>query len=347
MDKRRLSPVGIVSVIAATTTAWIAGAGCAKDEWRTSPGSEVRLPMKIIRTNYNGWPNGILMRGSGTDVFIVPAIGRVMQFQFTGEPGPFWENRALDGKLHPPRATNWMNFGGDKTWPAPEGEWPKPFGGWLPPAAFDSMPVETKIERDQVHLISPVDPEYGIRVVRRVFLGPRAHQMTISTRYEKISGEPKKVGVWTITQLHEPAGLFAPVPQPSMFAAGYHPISKEPPPSLKQLDTADPRLRLVSLSRNPKAAHKIGLESGSLLWVGKHVLLKIDLPRQRKAEYPDGGSSAEIYTNPDPLQYIELEMLSPVSTMKRGAVIEWANTYTLVPRSRSTPEDEARAMYEP
>jgi len=208
------------------------------------------------------------------------------------------------------------------------------------------MPVEAKIERDQVVLISPVDPQYGIRIVRRVFLGPHVDQMSISTRYEKVSGEPKKVGVWTITQLHEPAALFAPVPGPSIFAAGFHPLGKEPPPSLKLLDTADPRLRLVSLSRDPKSAHKIGLESGSLLWVGEKLMLKIDLPRLRRAEYPDGGSSAEIYTNPDPLQYIELEMLSPLATMKRGAVIEWANTYTLLHRSRSAPEAEVRAIYE-
>jgi len=315
-------------------------------EWRSPSRREGRRAVTITRTNYHGWPNSIVMSDGGVEVAIIPAIGRIMQFRFTGEPGPFWENRSLDGQLHAPHATNWINFGGDKTWPAPEAEWPKPFGGWLPPAAFDSMPVEAKLEKDQVQLISPVDPDYGIRVVRRVFLGPRVDQMTISTRYEKVSGEPKKVGVWTITQLREPAGLFAPVPGPSIFAAGFHPLGKEPPPSLKVLDTARPPLRLVSVTRDPKSAHKIGLACGSLLWVGEKQMLKIDLPRLRNAEYPDGGSSAEIYTNPDPLPYVELEMLSPLATMKRGAVIEWANTYTLLHRSLSTPEAEALAIYE-
>lgn len=348
MDQRRLNDLVMTSVFLATVAAWIAGSGCGvlTGEWRSQSRSEGRRPVTITRTNYHGWPNAIIMRDAGAEVVIVPAIGRVMQFQFTGEPGPFWENRALDGQVHPSRATNWLNFGGDKTWPAPEAEWPKPFGGWLPPAAFDSMPVEVKIERDQVVLTSPVDPNYGIRVVRRVYLGPHVDQLSISTRYEKVSGEPKKVGVWTITQLHEPAALFAPVPGPSVFAAGFHPLGKEPPPSLKLLDTARPPLRLVSLTRNPKTAHKIGLESGSLLWVGEKLMLKIDLPRLRRAEYPDGGCSSEIYTNPDPLQYIELEMLSPLATMKRGAVIEWVNIYTLLRRSRSSPEADARTIYE-
>lgn len=338
----------MATVFLATLATWIGGTGCGmlSGQWRSPSAREGRRPVIITRTNYHGWPNSVVMSDGFTEVAIVPAIGRIMQFRFIGEPGPFWENRSLDGQVHPSHVTNWMNFGGDKTWPAPEGEWPKPFGGWLPPAAFDSMPVEAQLERYQVKLVSPVDPAYGIRVVRRVFLGPSVHQMTISTRYEKVSGEPKQVGVWTITQLSEPAGLFAPVPGPSMFASGFRSLGKEPPPSLKLVDTARPPLRLVSLTRDPKAAHKIGLESGSLLWVGEKQMLKIDLSRLRNAEYPDGGCSAEIYTNPDPLPYIELEMLSPVAMMKPGAVIEWANTYSLLRRSRSSPEAEALEIYE-
>jgi hypothetical protein len=348
MRLRRLNDALVASVFVATVAAWLAGAGCGllTGEMKSQSRIEGRRPVTVTRTNYHGWPNSIVMRNAGAEVVIVPAIGRIMQFQCDGEPGPFWENRSLDGQVHPPRATNWINFGGDKTWPAPEAEWPKPYGGWIPPAAFDSMPLEARIERDQVVLSSPVDPEYGIRVVRRVFLGPRVDQMTISTRYEKVSGEPKKVGVWTITQLQEPAGLFAPAPGPTGFEAGFQSLGKEPPPSLKVVDTARPPLRLVSLTRNHTSAHKIGLACGSLLWVGEKQMLKIDLPRLRNADYPDGGSSAEIYTNPDPLRYIELEMLSPLATMKRGAVMEWANIYTLLPRSRRSPEAEARAIYE-
>ena len=174
MKRNNPNWLGLASVFAVCLFAWLGGSGCAilSGDWHPQSRIEGRLKVNITRTNYHGWTNSILVRGGGTEVIIVPAIGRIMQFQFAGEPGPFWENRALDGELHPPRATNWINFGGDKTWPAPEAGWPKPFGGWLPPAAFDSLPVEAKIERDQVTLISPVDPDYGIRVVRRVYLGP-------------------------------------------------------------------------------------------------------------------------------------------------------------------------------
>src|SRR6266542_1679446 len=52
----------------------------------------------LIRTNYHGWTNSILVSNGRVEAVIVPAIGRVVQFRLAGaEDGPFWENRALGG----------------------------------------------------------------------------------------------------------------------------------------------------------------------------------------------------------------------------------------------------------
>src|SRR5947207_10963864 len=52
-----------------------------------------------------------------------------------------WENRTLDGIKPEPESKEWGNFGGDKTWPAPQSDWPKLTSrAWPPPVAFDSMP---------------------------------------------------------------------------------------------------------------------------------------------------------------------------------------------------------------
>src|SRR6266536_3501346 len=78
----------------------------------------------IIHTNYHGWSNSILVSNGRVEAMIVPAIGRVMQFRFAGEEdGPFWENRVLDGRKPEPESKEWGNFGGDKTWPAPQADW--------------------------------------------------------------------------------------------------------------------------------------------------------------------------------------------------------------------------------
>src|SRR5262249_53967475 len=100
--------LGIALALVAAVAAWIAGPGCASPgagsggadiDWRSQRKKEGRLRVTVTRTNYNGWTDAIIMRGASTEVIIVPAIGRIMQFQFVGEPGPFWENRALDGQV--------------------------------------------------------------------------------------------------------------------------------------------------------------------------------------------------------------------------------------------------------
>src|SRR5467141_1441152 len=80
----------------------------------------------LMRTNYHGWADSILVSNGRVEAVIVPAIGRVMQFRFAGEEdGPFWENRAMEGKAPDSESKEWSNFGGDKTWPAPQSDWPK------------------------------------------------------------------------------------------------------------------------------------------------------------------------------------------------------------------------------
>ncbi|MFM1769404.1 MAG: hypothetical protein RJA22_1933 [Verrucomicrobiota bacterium] len=328
----------------------LAGSGCSRlSQWSGGRQAGGRFPVTITRTNHHGWPDALVMRGGGTEVVVVPAIGRIMQFRLEGEPGPFWENRALDGQRHPGTVTKWINFGGDKTWPAPEAEWPKPGGGWLPPAAFDSVPVEATVEGQQLILTSPVDPAYGIRVVRRLQLGPGTGRLTVHTRYEKISGAPSRVGVWIITQLNDPVLLAAPVPErpPAGFTNAFHLLSGAVPPSLRTAPADNAGQQLLTLHRNPRASHKIGMAGDTLVWVGQRHVLAIRQPVSPSAPYPDLGSSAEIYTNPDPLPYIELEMLSPLKELKPGDTHEWRQIYVLERRQHTEPIEDIRRVLRP
>jgi len=62
--------------------------------------------------------------------------------------------------------------------------------------------------------------------------------------------------------------------------------------------------------------YKVGFEGSSLLWIGDKHALRIDSLRAQGAEYPDKGSSAEVYTNPDPLKYVELD-----GNLERGSSV--------------------------
>lgn len=294
----------------------------------------------ILRTNYHGWTNSILVSNGRVEAIIVPAIGRVMQFRFSGETdGPFWENEAMFGKAPDPEAKEWGNFGGDKAWPAPQSDWPGTTPrAWPPPVAFDAMPFEAIVDGFDVTLVSAVDPHYGIRTRREIKLALDAPVMTITTTYERLSGPPRRVSVWVITQLKHPVAAYAPLPEPSRMPGGYNRQSDELPAGLKVQEG------LLSLARDARAPHKIGTDASTLLWVGSNAVLRIDSPRVYHADYPDEGSSAEIYTNPDPLAYIELEMLGPLEKMIVGDRIKRGCTYTLLPRAESDPDLEVRRL---
>jgi len=300
----------------------------------------------ITRTNYHGWPDSCIIGNGKVAAVVVPAIGRVMQFGYVGEEGVFWENPALAGRLADSQlmawaSKDWVNFGGDKTWPSPEAEWSifTDRKGWRPPPAFDGWASDVKISGSTLTLITAEDPFYGIVAERRIQMHSSKPEMTITTTYRRIKGQPAVIGIWVITQLKEPVALFAPAPKKSIFPNGFTLLLQTPPPSLKVEDG------LVSLTRNPDAGHKIGLDADSLLWVGEKHVLRIDSPRIRGGDYPDRGSSTEIYTAADPLPYIELETLGPLHQMKEGDTIKRSNVYKLSHRTRPTPEAEARAIF--
>jgi hypothetical protein len=298
-------------------------------------GQEKEIVIKSI--HYNGWRDSYQISNSKAEIVVVPALGRVMQFRLAGEEGVFWENQELIGRKPQPQSPDWLNFGGDKTWPAPQTNWLQlTQRAWPPPPAFDSMPLSTSIIPGGVELVSPVDPHYGIQTRRQVILDSVDPRMTITTQYEKIEGKPVKVSIWVITQMKDPVGIFLPIPKGSIFPAGYSKQSTGIPQDLKVKDG------LLYLTRGTQSNEKIGTDSDTLIWLGKKHILQIKSLRQPKTEYPDNGSSAEVYTNADPLPYIELETLGPLKTLKVGDKIEQTNYYTLRHRTSQDPWGDVR-----
>jgi hypothetical protein len=305
----------------------LAAAGC-----QTVP--TVVAPARVVRTPYRGWTDALTLQNGVAEVVVVPSVGRVMQFGFTGRPGVFWENPELLGKAMP--ADPWQaavgSFGGDKTWPAPQSVW-----NWPPPDIFDRSALTGTVEgTGTVLLTSPVSPRFGIRTERRITLDPRAPVLRIQTTYHKVTGDPVDCAVWIITQLRDPERAFLAVPAGSRFPTGWSNQWKMP---AEQVTVRD---GLVSVVRQPKGGFKVGNDGSSLLWVGAEDVLRIDLERESGALYPDEGCSAEIYTNGDPVPYVELETLGPLRRLAVGQSATATNTYRLFRRSGGDVWAEAR-----
>ena len=287
--------------------------------------------------NYHGWADSYVLSNGTVEAVVVPAVGRVMQFHFIGEDDVFWENAALQGKPADASGKDWSNFGGDKALPAPQDSWQELLGRiWPPPSTFGGIPLQAHKEGSSVVLVSPVDPVFGIRASRRIELDPHKPILKITTTFEKVSGEPVKAGVWIVTQLRDPQRAYIALPSDTKFPQGYVLLNFGPPHGSKLQDG------LFSLDRGHEKNSQIGNDGSSLLWMNDKYVLRIDSPRVPGAEYGYQGSSAVIYTNPDPDSYVELETNGPLSTMKNGDKIERTNTYTLSRRSEKDPDAEAK-----
>jgi hypothetical protein len=293
----------------------------------------------VTRTFWHGWPGCYLIANDSVEAIVVPAIGRVMQLRLKGEiEGPLWENRALDGQQSEPASTEWINFGGDKSWPAPQTDWPLHQGReWPPPPGFDSGPVEAVAGERGVVLTSHAEPDYGIQVTRQVELDAEQPVMRIRTEFRKLLGPPVTVGVWSITQLQDPERVFIPLREESKMRGGFIRLIEAEPEGLR-IEGG-----LLSLVRHKIEPIKIGTDASSMVWVGSAAVLRIDA-EEGPGEYPDGGSVAQVYTNPDPVPYVELETQGPLATMSAGDRIERTTTYTIMARSTADAEAEARKI---
>jgi hypothetical protein len=304
--------------------------------------AKVNTPNAAFVTNYATWTNSVLLNNGLVEAVIVPEAGRVLQFRFLGaSDGAFWENRNLYGQTATPTSWNTEgSFGGDKSWPSPQSDW-----GWPPPSGFDGSPNQVVVTNGVVVLSSPEDPTYRIRVTRVIELKFDEPVMRIKTTFQRTAATTltnNQLGTWIITQLQDPLGCYVPVPQPSIFSNGYTQLGSGMPAQFSNTNG------VISFSRDTATAHKLGFDSGVLVWIGTNVALRIDAPRVLglpASSYPDGGCSTEIYTNPGTnAPYVELESLGPFYLLPVGAEKDFLTTYTLFHRSQPDADTEARSI---
>jgi hypothetical protein len=307
-------------------------------------------------SNYKGWKT-LVLENDLVRLHIVPGIGgRVIQYGL-GEKEFFWVNPTLTGKMSPQTGLDpdggWMNYGGDKLWPAPQGwdndqQWPGP-----PDAVLDGLPyrAETEVGSAAVRLTSRDDPRSGIRFSRRIRLHPSSTRVSIEATMTNIDDQPRRWGIWAHTQLD--AGLpdsddynrlmraWCPINPRSRFDRGYQVIFGEKDnPSFE----ADAERGLMKVSYQYTVG-KIGLDSHAG-WVATVDGREGDVFVQRfkfepNRAYPE-DSSVEFWHNGvgriyaynkwmemaddrDENPYVfESEVLSPFARLQPNESYKWA-----------------------
>jgi hypothetical protein len=201
----------------------------------------------------------------------------------------------------------WLNWGGDKLWPAPQGwdgpnQWPGP-----PDAVLDGGPYEAAIAGHAgIRLTSRKDFRSGVRFSRIVRIDDESSIVRVHATMTNIDTKTRRWGIWTDTQLdasnRKGAGFnpelraYIPLNRVGQFPAGYRLLFGDKENPQFSSDVGNNLLRI----HYQRCVGKVGIDSRDG-WVatvdGTTGYVFIQTFRfVPGADYPD-GSSVEYWTN--------------------------------------------------
>jgi hypothetical protein len=308
----------------------------------------------MTQIDYKGWDGAVELTNGDVRVVVVPAIGRIMHYGYAGGTNLLWENAALLGRTLPEgdvlkehAEAVWANFGGDRIWPTEERLFPLLNGRVRPPDHWiDGQPWTTTLGDRGVTISSPVSAYCGARVVREIRLAERGTRLEIRERMEKVrlaqrrEHEPVPLTLWSLTQIRPPDEALISLSAASVFPERYLAYRWSDVPDndptghfLRQSDHGVFRV-------DPKYPQKVGADAPR--WVaaisGRTVIGEVFRYEPGRA-YPDGGTSATIFTSPE---LTELECLSPLAPLAVGEAIEHAVAWELLALADDLPDPLAR-----
>jgi hypothetical protein len=310
---------------------------------------------------FRGWPAVRLANGL-VQLVAVPAIGgRVMAYDLGGHPFLFVDP-TLAGKLFTPEEHQgdgslaaWKNYGGDKTWPAPQGwetdaQWHGPPDPVLDSGVYEVSDLQASETGSALRMTSPPDARTGVQISRAFALAPQSTRVQVDLTFRNISVRPVQWSIWDVVQLNAgrtlPDGSYdydptccitAPLNPKSRFPLGYNVMfgaASNPQWQVRDGLFYAPYLWQIG---------KVGIDSPGG-WIAFHhgshrVAFVTRFSHWPGAEYPDDGATVECWTigagqvgNLDyegtGIYLMETEVLSPRHTILPGTTagfaLEWA-----------------------
>lgn len=269
---------------------------------------------------YRGWKDSYRISNGVVDLVVVPKIGRVMRFGFINQKNVLWENQKVDGTT-PPSNEAYINYGGDKMWPAPQSLW-----NWPPDSKLDGTAYTAEPIKNGIRLTSPLGGKIKVKFVREITLDPYAPVVKFRNRMEN-QGVRQELAAWQITQTANPEQVTIPIdPYPSL-PKGWHGYGNE------RLNPAFHSLQggKLIVRRDPKSSRKFGAFSqvGEMYAAFGSTILKTSSPVLRRQKYADKNSPMQVYLNGGEDAYVELEHTSPIQRMLSGESVYLDVTWKL------------------
>jgi len=172
------------------------------------------------------------------ELTFVPQLGgRLIQVSFNGHPYLF-VNPVYKGKYISPAEANgrWINYGGDKIWPLPEGNDDEQHWQGASTPLDDGLyafSVVSQGQRCTVRLEGPPDPPTGLQYTREISIGNDSpeisfHAVTKNYTGHSITWSVQSVSQYNLSDAHDPTQYnhefraFTPLNPNSAYLLGYH-----------------------------------------------------------------------------------------------------------------------------
>jgi hypothetical protein len=182
----------------------------------------------IRPTVFDGWQAQEMANDWVTLTFVPQLGGRLMQVAFKGHPYLF-VNHVYEGKyISPEKAKgDWINYGGDKIWPLPEGN-----DDELDDGSYRFSILEEG-ERCKIRLEGPPDPPTGLQYTREISIGNDSPEIDFHAITKNYTGHTIDWSVQSVSQydlsdakdgkeFNRNFWAFAPLNPKTGYLLGYH-----------------------------------------------------------------------------------------------------------------------------
>jgi hypothetical protein len=314
------------------------------------------------KADFRGWPACYLENEFITLVAVPDIGGRVMAYDLG--PYPFlFVDPDLAGKLFSPEENMgdgslaaWKNYGGDKTWPAPQGwetdeQWHGPPDPVLDTGRYKLSALEGDGGSALVRMDSPPDPRTGLQITRQCSIRPGSSRVQLVLSFRNIKEQPIRWSIWDVVQLraerplpgggwtYDPAcTVTTPLNPDSRFSKGFNVMFGEEKNPQWQADAE----KGIFLAQYMWEIGKVGIDSPAG-WIAfsngnAGYAFAECFDYEPGGDYPDDGATVECWTvgagvvanlnyADSGIYLMETEVLSPLRIIQPGQVttfsIEW------------------------
>lgn len=292
--------------------------------------------VKASEVEYKGWKHNLRLANDDVELIITLDVGpRIISYKPLGGKNVFAE---FEDQLGKSGEKTWQIRGGTRLWVGPEDVTRTYFPDNGPVKYY---PAESKL-RGALYIFRPEpEKEYGIQKSLEVELASKGSAVHLNYTIMNTADKPTELAAWLPSVMapggveviplpphHPHPGPVKPETKPSDYGPSYNMIV------WPYFDFTDKRWSLgskyITLRQDSKKGPtKLGF-GHRLGWTGYlngGTLFVKRFGYQDGANYPDGGCNYETFSNE---QFLEMESLGPVVTLKPGETANLIENWELV-----------------